>query len=84
MSLILKNSCFIDWESLKFSNTHIKVEEGENGAVNFYNNYEDIPLSPKDEIIDCKDKYVTRSFAVGHHHAYSALARGMPAPSKRK
>lgn len=34
------------------------------------------------EVIDCQGKIVTKSFAVGHHHAYSALARGMGAPEK--
>ncbi len=82
MSLILKNSCFIDWESLSFTNTHVKVEEGKDGSIMFYDNFEEIPLSPEDEIIDCQGKYVTKSFAVGHHHAYSALARGMPASPK--
>lgn len=80
MSTILKNADFINWETLDFSNTHLKIEEGTNSSVTFYNNYDEIPVSPKDEIIDCKGKFVTKSFAVGHHHAYSALARGMPAP----
>ncbi len=33
-------------------------------------------------IIDCTGQFITKSFANGHHHAYSALARGMPAPKK--
>jgi cytosine/adenosine deaminase-related metal-dependent hydrolase len=33
-------------------------------------------------IIDCSGKFITKSFANGHHHVYSALARGMPAPKK--
>ncbi|MCK7538359.1 MAG: hypothetical protein MZV63_49115 [Marinilabiliales bacterium] len=37
---------------------------------------------PDTEVIDCAGKLVTKSFAVGHHHAYSALARGMGAPKK--
>ncbi len=32
--------------------------------------------------IDCTGKFITKSFANGHHHVYSALARGMPAPKK--
>ncbi|MEZ4647499.1 MAG: amidohydrolase family protein [Candidatus Eisenbacteria bacterium] len=32
--------------------------------------------------IDCRGRIVTRAFAVGHHHLYSALARGMPAPAE--
>jgi cytosine/adenosine deaminase-related metal-dependent hydrolase len=36
----------------------------------------------EDRILDCKGKLVTKSFGCGHHHIYSTLARGMPAPSK--
>ena len=82
MSIILKNTCFIDWESLSFSNTNLKVEEGIDGSVQFYDDFDEISFSANDEVIDCKGKFVTKSFAIGHHHAYSALARGMPAPVK--
>jgi cytosine/adenosine deaminase-related metal-dependent hydrolase len=37
-------------------------------------------LTAEDRVIDCKGKYVTKSFGCGHHHIYSTLARGMPAP----
>ena len=80
MALILKNTNFINWETLQFLNTNIKVEEGTNGGVVLFKNDNEVQISPDDEIIDCKGKLVTKSFAIGHHHAYSALARGMPAP----
>lgn len=32
------------------------------------------------EVLDCGGGLLVRAFAVGHHHAYSALARGMPPP----
>ena len=32
--------------------------------------------------MDCAGKLVTKSFGCGHHHIYSTLARGMPAPRK--
>ena len=80
MSILLKNTTFIDWETLKFQTTHILIEEGENGKLIFL---DEIPDSlSASEIIDCTGKFVTKSFAVGHHHVYSALARGMPAPAK--
>lgn len=82
MALILKNTCFIDWKSLRFSNTNIKIYEGNNGTLEFYDSVDETPISSEDKIIDCKGKYVTKSFALGHHHAYSALSRGMPAPKK--
>ncbi len=82
MSIILKNTCFIDWETLSFSSTHLKVEKGAKGTISFFDNFDEIQISPTDDIIDCNGKLVTKSFAIGHHHAYSALARGMPAPEK--
>ncbi len=82
MTVILKNANFIDWQNLSFSNTNLRVEEGTSGSLTFFDNFREIPVSLKDEIIDCKGKLVTKSFAIAHHHAYSALARGMPAPEK--
>ncbi|MCD4773283.1 MAG: amidohydrolase family protein, partial [Bacteroidales bacterium] len=63
-----------------FSKTNILVEEGENGSVKFLDNLDGI--NPTSKIIDCTGKFVTKSFAIGHHHVYSALSRGMPAPKK--
>jgi len=78
--IILKDTTFIDWETLKFTNTHILVEPGLKGGIKFV---KDIPeLNHSDKLIDCKGKYVTKSFGCGHHHVYSALATGMPAPKK--
>jgi cytosine/adenosine deaminase-related metal-dependent hydrolase len=84
MSLILKNVCFINYENLSFSELHLKVETGKDGSLKFFdkNKFNDISICKDDEVIDCEGKYVTKSFAIGHHHAYSALARGMPAPKK--
>ncbi len=39
-------------------------------------------LDSQDTIVDCHNKLVTKSFVCGHHHIYSTLARGMPAPVK--
>lgn len=79
MSILLKNASYIDWRTLEFKNTNILVEEGINGKIKFIDNYD---LNDHKEVIDCKGKLVTKSFAVGHHHVYSALARGMGAPKK--
>lgn len=80
MSIILKNTTYIDWESLEFSKTHILVEESMDRKLKFL---QEIPQNnPDDTVIDCEGKFVTKSFAVGHHHVYSALSRGMPAPKK--
>ena len=79
MSILLKNTIYINWETLQFSNTHILVDEGINGKLTFL---DDISNVHADTVLDAKGKFVTKSFAVGHHHAYSALARGMPAPKQ--
>jgi len=80
MSLLLKNATYINWKTLEFTQTNILVTEGIDGAIRFVDNLEG--LEEDHEVLDCSGKFVTKSFAVGHHHAYSALARGMPAPEK--
>ena len=42
----------------------------------------EMPVAGIERTIECTGKFITRSFANGHHHVYSALARGMPAPKK--
>jgi cytosine/adenosine deaminase-related metal-dependent hydrolase len=80
--LILKNAIYINWQTLEFVNSDILVEQGIDGKLIFA--IDDFYPDPTTacEVIDCTGKYVTKSFAVGHHHAYSALARGMGAPKK--
>ncbi len=82
MSIILKNATYIDWKTLDFSITNIKIDEGKSGKITFIPNIDFSKIDITDEVIDCKGKLVTKSFAVGHHHVYSALARGMGAPKK--
>jgi cytosine/adenosine deaminase-related metal-dependent hydrolase len=81
MTLYLKDAKFIDYQSFEISNTNLIVESGPAGSMTLTAN---IPgaaaLGAGDRIIDCKGKLVTKSFGCGHHHIYSTLARGMPAP----
>lgn len=77
--IFLKNGTWIDWQTLEFRKTDILVEEGPDGKLIF----DPVPERTEGVAgIDCSGKFITRSFANGHHHAYSALARGMPAPKK--
>jgi cytosine/adenosine deaminase-related metal-dependent hydrolase len=76
--LILKNATYIDWKTLDFKITDITIEEGLEGKIDFVDNSK----NSQADIIDCTGLLVTKSFAVGHHHAYSALSRGMGAPKK--
>lgn len=82
MSLILTNATYIDWKTLDFSITNIIIEKGKAGKVTFLPIIDIAQTGKNDQVIDCKNKFVTKSFAVGHHHVYSALARGMGAPKK--
>ena len=78
--IYLKNCTYVDYKTLSFNNTDILVEPGIKGKIHFYKSKpQNIKVS---ETIDCKGKIVTHSFANGHHHIYSALARGMGAPKK--
>jgi len=82
MLLLLKNATFVDWQTLEFSLVNILVEQG-TSALKFIDIHDVDALRIKPEELDCTGKLVTRSFGVGHHHAYSALSRGMGAPQKR-
>ena len=79
MSILLKNGTYIHPETLKFTTSDILVHEGIDGKIEFVNQ---IPGKHQHQIIDCTGKYITQSFVCGHHHVYSALARGMGAPKK--
>lgn len=82
MSVYLRDAVHVDWRTLKFTRGHIKVEYGDCGGIGF------VPAIPspdhlgrEDKVLNCRGRLVTRAFACGHHHAYSALALGMPPPA---
>ena len=83
MTIYLKDVCYIDWKSLEFTHGHLVVRSENHGEITLTD-----VLPPKDSlsdeeiILDCQNRLVMKSFACGHHHVYSALARGMPAPEK--
>ncbi|MEI7500871.1 MAG: amidohydrolase family protein [Bacteroidota bacterium] len=79
--ILLKNGTYIDWQTLEFRQTDILVEQGVNGVFRFINPIAHDSGSVR-QTIECSGKFITKSFANGHHHVYSALARGMPAPKK--
>lgn len=80
MTLHLRNATYIDHETCDMRTGNLRVEEGPTGAVSFV---DEIPAGETaGTVLDCTGKLVTRSFVVGHHHIYSALARGMPPPPR--
>ncbi|HNW72856.1 MAG TPA: amidohydrolase family protein [Bacteroidales bacterium] len=93
--LLLKNGTYIDWKSLEITETDILVTPGVTGKLEFFphgtpdgNPQEGDPElfpgtdAPVVQEIDCTGKFITRAFANGHHHVYSALATGMPPAAK--
>ena len=83
MTIYLKDATYIDWKTQAFKSSHLAVDAGDDGGIRFVD-----ALPPQDElsaddgVLNCSRRLVTKSFGCGHHHIYSALARGMPAPSK--
>lgn len=80
MALFLKNGTFINWRTFEFAKADLFVEEGDSGKIFILPVESKIPQGCN--LIDCTGMFLTKAFANGHHHAYSALAKGMPAPSK--
>ncbi len=83
MTLYLKDATYLDAETLEVRRTNLAVEEGPFGGISFPKT---VPAAAEqgngDWALDCRGRVVTRAFACGHHHIYSTLARGMPAPPK--
>ncbi len=77
MSLYLRDATFIDWRTLEFTRGDLEVDEGDGGGIRLA---EEIPAYGC--VYDCGGRLVTKAFVIGHHHIYSALARGMPAPKR--
>ncbi len=81
MDLLLRNATYIDWKTLEFSVKNILVRENVS-RIQFIADSEAVTIDHGAEIMDCTGRLVTKSFAVGHHHVYSTLSRGMDAPKE--
>jgi len=79
--IYLKNATYIDEKTFEFKKGNIKVSDGLNGGIDFIDELELKNVSNA-ITIDCKNKLVMKSFVNAHHHIYSTLARGMPAPEQ--
>jgi cytosine/adenosine deaminase-related metal-dependent hydrolase len=83
MTLYLKDATFLDWQSLEIRRTDLAVEEDPQNGISYP---AAVPspdaIGSEDRVLDCAGKLATKSFGCGHHHIYSTLARGMPAPPK--
>ncbi len=83
MTIYLKDCTYLNWDNLEMTRVNLAVAEGPRKGISFPTS---VPrsenLGPQDRVLNCAGKLVTRSFGCGHHHIYSTLARGMPAPRK--
>ncbi len=83
MTLYLKDARYLDAETLEIREGILAVTPGPDGELTFPDTLPGADsLQSGDRVIDCRGRLVTKSFACGHHHIYSTLARGMPAPPK--
>jgi cytosine/adenosine deaminase-related metal-dependent hydrolase len=83
MALYLKDATFLDWQTFEIQKTCLAVQSGPHGGFSILKAAPPSEkLAPEDRVIDCAGRLVTKSFGCGHHHIYSTLARGMPAPQK--
>jgi cytosine/adenosine deaminase-related metal-dependent hydrolase len=78
--ILLENIQFIDWKTFEITEGNLLIETGIDQAIRFVTNEQakSLPLECKRQ--NCKGKFATKSFVNAHHHAYSALATGMPPP----
>jgi hypothetical protein len=76
MALYIKNATVLDWKTFILTKGHLKINRDSDPSIEF------ITSCPA-EAYDGEGKIITKSFACAHHHAYSALACGMPAPLRQ-
>jgi cytosine/adenosine deaminase-related metal-dependent hydrolase len=76
VAIYITNAEYLDSQTLDLKRTAISVHEGIGQGIDLL---DEVPKGQP--AIDCSGRIVTKSFVVGHHHIYSALARGMPSPA---
>ncbi|HNX98336.1 MAG TPA: amidohydrolase family protein, partial [Candidatus Aminicenantes bacterium] len=77
--IIFKDTTYLDAEDLTVRHGHVQVKPGQVPVLSFPAAIP-VPSAPETTVIDGRGLLVTRAFVCGHHHIYSALAGGMPAP----
>ncbi len=78
--MLFQDTTFLDADTLAVYSGHVQVEAGPQPRISFPAEIP-VPLPPGGTVINGRGLLVTRAFACGHHHIYSALACGMPGPS---
>ena len=78
MNLYLRGATFWDRATDTLHRGGLVVEPGPDGRLLTT----DEPPAEDDQILDCDGMLAVEGLTCGHHHIYSALARGMPAPPR--
>lgn len=77
--ILLENIRFIDYKTFEITSGNLLIEEGIDKEIRFVDDEFSINNQAIQKI-DCSGKLAMKSFVNAHHHAYSALAPGMPLP----
>ncbi|MBN1650848.1 MAG: amidohydrolase family protein [Bacteroidales bacterium] len=80
--ILLENIQYIDDQTFAITRGDLLVEEGLNQGIRFLNKEEISKLPNACTRIPSCGKFAIKSFVNAHHHAYSALAPGMPQPKE--
>lgn len=78
MSIYLRDVTFYDWRTGALNQVNLVVEGGPRGQLRATS----APPAADMTVRDCRGKLACEGLTCGHHHIYSALARGMPAPAR--
>ncbi len=78
MSLVIRNVAWWDWCTDRLQTGDLLVDEGPDGRVGLLTG----PPPAGARILDGRGDLAIAGLVCGHHHLYSALARGMPAPPR--
>ncbi|MEZ4387326.1 MAG: amidohydrolase family protein [Candidatus Krumholzibacteriia bacterium] len=78
MSLYLRDVVFWDRPTGELRPGNLRIEPGADGAMQLT----DAPPAAGATVIDGRGHLALEGLTCGHHHIYSALARGMPAPPR--
>ncbi|HOX26991.1 MAG TPA: amidohydrolase family protein [Candidatus Krumholzibacteria bacterium] len=78
MSLYLRGLAYWDTDAGTLRHGDLVVEPGPRGRLRLAAE----PPAPGDTVRDCHGLLALEGLTCGHHHLYSSLARGMPAPPR--
>jgi cytosine/adenosine deaminase-related metal-dependent hydrolase len=78
MSIYLRDTTFYDWRTGDLHRGGLVVEPGPRGVLHLTNE----PPTAGMAVLDAGGMLACEGLTCGHHHIYSALARGMPAPPR--